>query len=103
MPPKAGTRYTYSHDTALGHAHMPAKAATTRKRAVDPDVPDDDPTVAGLHRDMHELDMHPGTEVTAYDYDRDRDLVLVEWTDRVGTPRITSVVPDRFAEHFTKG
>lgn len=50
--------------------------------------------------DMRGLDLHPGTEVTVAGYDDDRGLVLVEWTDRQGNPRITSVEPQHFDEHF---
>jgi hypothetical protein len=59
--------------------------------------------VDGLPAEMHELDLHPGTSVTVVGHDDDRGLVLVEWTDRSGNPRITSVDPAMLAEHFVKG
>lgn len=99
MPPKA-RKFVYDNHTALGHAHMPKQAADARRRAVDPNVPDEDPVAAERHRDMHEMDLHPGTEVTHIGRDEDRDLELVEWTDRLGNPRITSIAPDHFAEKF---
>jgi hypothetical protein len=56
---------------------------------------------------MADLDMPHGTVVTvATDddgnevRDGDRDLEIVEWTDRQGNPRRTSVHPEFFAEHF---
>jgi hypothetical protein len=55
-----------------------------------------------LPAEMAELDLHPGTEVTVHGYDDDRDLVLVEWSDRSGNPRITSVEPATFAANFEK-
>jgi hypothetical protein len=55
-----------------------------------------------LSPDMRALDMPPGAEVTVLDHDADRDLVLVEWIDTHGNPRVTSIEPAVFAEHFTE-
>jgi hypothetical protein len=84
--PKPGTAYVYSADAGLA----------ARARVADPDLTDELPT------EMAALDMAPGTEVTVDGYDKDRDLVLVGWTDSAGTPRVTSVEPDVFAETFEK-
>lgn len=73
--PRAGT--TYRHTAEQGLA--------ARARIADPTVSDD------LHPDMAALDMPAGCEVVVADYDAERDLALVEWTDRQGNPRITSV------------
>lgn len=54
-----------------------------------------------LSQDMRDLDLVPGTEVKVLGHDDDRGLVLLEWTDGQGNPRITSVEPDQFADHFT--
>ena len=77
--PRTGTRYNYDAPAALGEQVAENQAS-----------------------DMLELDLHPGTEVKVAGYDDDRDLVLVEWTDKQGTPRITSVEPDHFADAFKK-
>lgn len=79
--PRTGARFTYDAPDGLG-----AQAAG-----------------GGLSGEMTELDLHPGTEVKVAGYDDERDLVLVEWTDRAGNPRITSVEPAHFADYFTKG
>lgn len=81
MPPKAGTKYTYTGEKGLGAAHA------------ERDLP----------AEMADLDLAPGTEVTYDGYDNDRDLVLLEWTDAQGTPRRTSVEPDHFSSMFKKG
>lgn len=73
-------RYIFNGDTGFG-----AAAAEDR-----------------LHPEMAELDLAPGTSVTVAGMDEDRNLVLVEWTDRAGTARITSVEPDQFAAQFTR-
>ena len=58
--------------------------------------------VADLSAEMVGLDMQPGTIVTVVDYDHDRDLVVVDWIDAQGNPRITSVAPELFARDFAK-
>lgn len=78
--PRTGARFTYDAPDGL--------AAQVAERLSD---------------DMRELDLHPGTEVKVAGYDDERDLVLIEWTDRQGNPRITSVEPDHFEQHFTRG
>jgi hypothetical protein len=55
-----------------------------------------------LSGEMADLDMTPGVLVTVVGYDDDRGLVLVEWTDGQGNPRITSVDPDDFDANFVK-
>jgi hypothetical protein len=84
--PKVGARYRYHADAGLA----------ARARVADPDVDD------VLPAEMHNLDLHPDTEVTVFWHDEDRDLVLVNWTDLQGNPRTTSVEPATFAEHFRK-
>jgi chitodextrinase len=83
--PKPGTAYVYSADAGLA----------ARARVADPGLSDELPT------EMAALDLAPGTAVTVAGYDKDRDLVLVDWTDGEGTSRTTSVEPDVFTEHFT--
>jgi hypothetical protein len=78
--PRTGSRYAYGGDKGLGAAHA------------DRDLPSE----------MHDLDLHSGTEVKVHGYDDDRDLVLVEWTDLAGNPRITSVEPDVFDRDFAE-
>lgn len=84
--PKTGTTWTYTADAGLA----------ARARVADPDLSDE------LPAEMAALDLTPGTEVTVEGYDKDRDLVLVGWTDRNDTPRVTSVDPAEFAAQFTK-
>lgn len=71
-------RYRYTGDVGLGEHHKGAE----------------------LIAEQAELDMVPGTVVAVCGHDDERDLVLVEWTDKQGTPRITSLVPDNFDRHF---
>jgi hypothetical protein len=85
--PKTGTILRFTADTGLG----------AQARVDDPDVSDD------LPAEMVDLDLHPDTTVTIVGHDEDRDLVLVEWTDLQGNPRITSVQPNVLAERFKKG
>lgn len=56
--------------------------------------------VEQLPAEMAELDLAPDTVVTVEGSDDERGLVLVSWSDRHGNPRVTSVEPDVFAEHF---
>lgn len=49
---------------------------------------------------MAGLDMHHGTTVELHGQDEDSGLVLVDWTDKFGNPRRTSIDPDFFGEHF---
>jgi hypothetical protein len=80
--PRTGTKYTYKHDRGL------ADRATGETE---------------LRQEMAELDMPPQTLVKVHDYDADRDMVLVEWTDGLGNPRITSIDLDDFNSSFVKG
>lgn len=78
--PAVGCRYQYSHTIGLAEHHASG----------------------ALSAEMAELDLHPGTEVTVHDVDVERGgLVLVEWADRGGNPRITSVDPELFEWAFT--
>jgi hypothetical protein len=76
--PRTGSRFTFDAPGPLGAMHADNQSD-----------------------DMAELDLHPGTEVKVVGHDDERDLVLLEWTDRQGNARITSVEPSRFADHFT--
>jgi hypothetical protein len=78
--PKAGSRHVYQHMVGLGELHNPDISA-----------------------EMADLDLKPGTPVKVVGHDEDRNLVLLEWTDAQGNPRITSVEPDVFTAHFEKG
>jgi hypothetical protein len=84
--PKTGTKLRFTADTGLAAA----------ARVADPDVSDDLPT------EMVDLDLHPDTTVTVVGHDEERDLVLIEWTDLQGNPRITSVPPEQIASDFGK-
>lgn len=52
------------------------------------------------HPDMVQLDLSPGTDVKVIGHDDERDLVLIEWTDQLGNPRITSIEPAEFSKSF---
>lgn len=56
-----------------------------------------------LHPEMRDLDLRPDTPVKVVAVDDDRGLVLVEWVDASGNPRITSVEPGLLGEHFIPG
>jgi hypothetical protein len=58
--------------------------------------------VENLDPFMSALDMAPDTEVKVSGFDKERDLVLVEWVDRFDNPRITSIEPDVFKDRFVK-
>lgn len=76
-PPEVDSRYRYAHTVGLGAHH------------------------AELSAEMTELDMAPGTEVIVHDVDQERGgLVLLEWVDRPGNPRMTSVDPQLFGQLF---
>lgn len=79
-----GSRWRYIADRGLGE----------QARVDDPDLDDT------LPADMLGLDMAPGQAVTVSGHDASRGLVLLEWTDRYGTPRVTSVDPRTFAAQF---
>lgn len=78
----------------MTHRYKADVGLAARARVDDPDVSDD------LPAEMHELDMAPGTEVTVSGHDLERELVLLNWTDRNGTPRTTSVTAEVFADDF---
>jgi hypothetical protein len=84
--PDIGARYRYAASTGLA----------AQARIADPDVGDE------LASEMQELDMHPDTVVTVRDYDLVRDLIVVEWADRSGNPRMTSIEADQFDDQFTQ-
>ena len=84
--PHAGGVYQYTAGQGLA----------ARARLDDPDVPDD------LPAEMRELDLPPLTRVTVADVDTGRDLVIVEWVDRSGNQRRTSIDQDVFATDFTE-
>lgn len=84
--PKTGDSYRLAADAGLGAA----------ARDADPDQAGPLPTEQAV------LDLQPGTTVVVAGHDPDRDLVLVEWTDGQGNPRITSIGPGAFARDFEK-
>jgi hypothetical protein len=49
---------------------------------------------------MADLDMPHGTLVELHGHDEDRGLVQVDWVDKFGNDRRTSIDPGFFAEHF---
>jgi hypothetical protein len=84
-----GDRFRFAGADGLGQA----------ARIADPDVPE----AQNLMRsDMAELDMPAGCEVEVVGHDEDRDLVLVQWMDGQGNPRITSVPELELAAQFEK-
>jgi len=78
---RTGSKYKYAGDAGLG------------AKSIEGD----------LHPDMADLDLSPGTLVKVVGQDDERDLVLVEWEDAQGNPRITSVPLDTFGTDFVKG
>lgn len=82
--PEPGESYIYCGDTGLAAA----------ARVADPNVDDH------LTSEHAELDMAPGAVVTVCGVDEDRGLVLVEWADLQGNPRVTSIDPVTFADQF---
>lgn len=76
------------------YRYRAAVGLAARARVADPDLSDE------LPGEMHELDMAPGTEVTVAGHDEDRNLMLLDWVDRAGTPRTTSVEPHVFDRDF---
>jgi hypothetical protein len=84
--PQTGAVYQYSGEHGLAQA----------ARIADPSVPNE------LPAEMHELDLPPQTRVTVADIDEDRDLVIVEWVDRSGNQRRTSIDQNVFATDFTE-
>lgn len=87
--PNQGAVYRHTGQHGLGQ----------RARIADPDIATELNTLAS---EMAELDMPADTTVTVIGHDDDRDLVLVEWTDRTGTVRITSLTVADLAESFTE-
>lgn len=84
---KVGQKATFKGKEGLGQA----------ARTADPDVPQSDNP---LRSDMAEIDLKPGTAVQVIGHDDDRDLVLLQWEDGQGNPRITSVTEDDFRAQF---
>jgi hypothetical protein len=83
MPQKAaspGDEFVYDHPDDQGYGHSALGQP--------------------LSAEMTELDMHDGTQVTLLEYDEDSGWPLVEWTDGVGLPRITTIDPDFFDLYF---
>jgi hypothetical protein len=79
--PRTGSRHVFTSSSGLGYSFADGE----------------------LDDEMNKLDLKPNTQVKVCGYDDDRNLVLVEWTDQLGTPRITSIEPEVFDKHFTKG
>lgn len=111
------TKYAYRHPNELGFgehhsddgvdlstrpAQPPevASAMTNALAMIDPTEEQQAKLNAFLGRSMADLDMPHDTEVELVGHDDDRNLEIVEWTDRHGDPRRTSIEPDVFASHF---
>jgi hypothetical protein len=106
-------RYVYDHPEQLGlgqhHADSDLKERPAEVMGLVPDsvldmldATDEQRAKVSTLRNltMHDLDMHHGTEVTYAGRDDDRDLEMVEWTDKVGNPRRTSVTLEQFNQFF---
>jgi len=50
--------------------------------------------------EMRDLDMSPDTEVEHVSTEDDTGREIVAWKDLGGNPRLTSVDPEFFGEHF---
>jgi hypothetical protein len=87
--PIVGSRYRYNHTEGLGQQHTDQDLSTVEH-----------PSTPGLT--MADLDLEPGTVVVVDEHDQERDLVLVGWVDRAGNPRVTSIDPAVFADHFER-
>lgn len=87
--PIVGTRYRYIHTAGLGQHHTDQDLSTVEH-----------PATPGVT--MADLDLEAGTLIVVEDYDQERDLVLAGWVDRSGNPRVTSLDPAVFAEHFER-
>jgi hypothetical protein len=92
--PQPGDLYRHIGEHGLGH----------RARIDDPTIDENEPApkvkpsdAFALRRD---LDMAPGTIIKVAGYDKHRNLVLVAWSDKLGTERITSIEPAVFHERF---
>ncbi len=79
-----GTRYAYGHD--LGHGFGEHAKASSG--------------FGELSAEMKGLDLRDGQEVVLLDYDADSSWPIIEWTDGVGTNRITTIDPEMFSENF---
>lgn len=53
-----------------------------------------------LTTEMAELDITDGTNVVLIAEDEDSGWPIVQWTDKVGIDRITTVDPDLFGQFF---
>jgi hypothetical protein len=91
------------HDLSERPAQPPEAAAGMRAvmTAAGLDAEQEAKMEAFLARTMADLDMAHGTPVEHLGTDTELNLELVEWTDKHGDPRITSVTPEFFASHFT--
>jgi hypothetical protein len=108
------TRYVYEHPMELGlgqhHAdeHLGNRLAEpiggdALRAVADVMNPTDEQRAeldAFLSRTMEDLDMAHGTEVEHTGRDEGRNLEIVEWSDKHGDPRRTSIEPDFFAANF---
>ena len=82
-PPRVGEEYIYEPADGKGHG------ASHKGQE--------------LTAEMTALDLAPGTHVVVHDIIEggpNDQWPLLEWTDSVGTPRITSFDPDEFAGDF---
>jgi hypothetical protein len=76
-----GRKYTYNHEEGHGFGRHHAGE--------------------DLLAEMRELDLHSGEEVKVLEFDADSGWPIVQWTDRTGQSRHTTVDPEFFTEHFT--
>jgi len=76
--PETGAQYAYRGEFGLAATHVEGD----------------------LLAEMAELDLKPDTPVVVHDFDADRNMVLVEWTDISGNPRITSIPLGEFEQTF---
>jgi len=55
---------------------------------------------SALTDEMHNLDLHDGTEVEFIEFDADSGWPIIEWTDSTGLGRITTIDPILFDNQF---
>jgi hypothetical protein len=90
--------HVYRHPDGYGLGRHHAGQDLSGRPSV-PGIPLDD-LMPDARVSMHDLDLQHGTAVTLAEFDGERGLHLVGWTDAMGTPRRTSITPEDLAAFF---